>query len=120
LVGKLFSKSVEIESGDLAYQAIFLPKICSPPLRFGWPMDIGIEAFILRSLELIGRVYKPFLLTMDALQPILATWFSCLTTNPMEFAILACSYSAIEATAFPALADGIYPLTIIDHCGFCH
>jgi hypothetical protein len=36
----------------------------------------------------------------------------------MEFAILACSYAAIEATAFSALPDGIYPSTIIDHRGF--
>jgi hypothetical protein len=38
--------------------------------------------------------------------------------NPQEFAIPACSYALIKATAFPALTDGIYPPTIIDHCRF--
>jgi hypothetical protein len=36
----------------------------------------------------------------------------------MEFAIPTCSYPLIETTAFPALTDGIYPPTIIDHRGF--
>jgi hypothetical protein len=57
-------------------------------------------------------------LTIDALQPLLVPWISSITTNPQKFAIPACSYASIEATAFPALTDGIYPLTIIDHRGF--
>jgi hypothetical protein len=73
--GKLFSKSVEIEPGESTYLAIFLPKICSPPLGLRWPTDIGLDEFV-KSLELVGRAYKPFLLTIDALQPLLATWFS--------------------------------------------
>jgi hypothetical protein len=52
---------MEIKPGDLTYRAIFLPKICSPPLGFCWPTDIGLEAFV-KSLELLDRAYKPFLL----------------------------------------------------------
>jgi hypothetical protein len=115
--GEIFSESVEIEPGDSTYRDIFPPKICSPPIGFRWPTDIGIEAFI-RSLKLLGRAYTPFLFTIDALQPILATWFSHVTTNPTEYAIPACSYATIEATAFPALPDIIYPSTIINHRGF--
>jgi hypothetical protein len=117
LAGELFSKSVEIEPGELAYRAIFLPKICSPPLGFLWPMDIGLDKFV-KSLELLGRVYKPFLLTIDTLQPLIATWFSSILMNPTEVSIPACSYALLEATTFPALTDGIYPPAIIDHCGF--
>jgi hypothetical protein len=63
-------------------------------------------------------VYKPFILTIDALQPLLATWFSSVSTNPTEFAIPAWSYASLKATAFSALTDGIYSQTIIDHPGF--
>jgi hypothetical protein len=51
--GELISESVEFDQGDHTYQAILLLEICSPPLNFCWPKDIGIEAFI-KSLELLG------------------------------------------------------------------
>jgi hypothetical protein len=108
--GELFSESVEIEPGESTYRALFLPKICSPLLGFRWPTDIGLDTFV-KSLELLGRVYKPFLFTIEALQPLLAT-------DPTEFVIPTCSYASIETTAFPALQDAIYPPAIMDHCGF--
>jgi hypothetical protein len=57
-------------------------------------------------------------LTINALQPLLDTWFSPVNTNPTEFAIPTCSYASLETTAFPALINGIYPPTIIDQRGF--
>jgi hypothetical protein len=115
--GELLSKSVEIGAGDSTYQSVFITEIFSPSLGFCWPTDIGLDTFV-KSLEFLGRQYKPFLLTIDALQPRLATWFSSVSTNPTEFAILACSYASLEATTFPSLTDGIYPPTIIDHHSF--
>jgi hypothetical protein len=114
--GELLSKSVASKTGDLVYRAIFLPEICSPPLGFRWPRDIGLGAFV-KSLELLAQVYTPLLLTIE---PLLDTWFSCINTNPMEFAIPTwCSYASLETTAaFPALIDGIYPPTIINQRGF--
>jgi hypothetical protein len=99
------------------YQAAFLPKICSPPLGFRWPTDIGLNTFV-KSLELLGRAYKPFLFMIDALQPLLDTWFSRANTDPTEFAIPTCSYASLETRTFPALIDGIYPPTIINQHTF--
>jgi hypothetical protein len=114
---ELFSKSAVIEPGESTYQALFLPKICSSSLGFRWPTDIGLDAFV-KSLKLLGRAYKPFLFTIDTLQPLLVTWFSRVATDPTEFAITTCSYASIETTAFPALQNVIYPPAIIDHRGF--
>jgi hypothetical protein len=111
---ELLSKLVQIPQGAPTYHAIFLPEICYPPLGLRWPTDIGIEAFM-KSLELLGRAYKPFLLTIDALQPILEFWFSNVNTYPSEYVVPTCSCTSLATTAFPALTDGIYPPTIIDH-----
>jgi hypothetical protein len=72
--GELISKLVLLTEGDPTYRAIFLPKICSPPLGLHWPTDIGIDAFM-ESITLLGTPYKPFLSTIAGIQPALEAWF---------------------------------------------
>jgi hypothetical protein len=81
--GELFSKLVDIDQGV-------------------------IDAF-LESLKLLGRPYKPFLKTLESIQSALEAWFQAASDDPIAYAIPACSYSSIEALAFQAFADGIYP-----------
>jgi hypothetical protein len=80
-------------------------------------MSIGIDAFI-ESITLLGLSYKPFLQTLESIQTTLAAWFKAVSNHPSATSILACSYSSLEALAFPAFADGIYPDSIVDHHGF--
>jgi hypothetical protein len=115
--GEQFCEQVPIASSDPTYRAFFLPEICSAPLGLRWPTSISFDDFIL-SITLLGRSYKPFLHTLDSIQPALTAWFEAVNTHPSTFAVHTCSYSSLEASAFPAFADGIYPDSIIDHRGF--
>jgi hypothetical protein len=107
--GKLFSKLDTIDQGDPTYQAFFLPKICSPPLGLHWPTNIGIDTF-LESLKTLGRHFKPFFFTMEAIQSALEVWFQAVSNDPTAFVIPEYSYYSIGgAMAFPTFANSIYP-----------
>jgi hypothetical protein len=114
--GEQLSNQVAIASSDPTYRAFFLPKICSAPLGLRWPTSISIDGFLTSSsITLLGRSYKPFMQVLDSIQPALVAWFDTVNSHPSTFAVHACSYSSIEASAFPAFVDGIYPNSIIDH-----
>jgi hypothetical protein len=115
--GKLISTVVEVENGGPTYRAFYLLETCSPPLGFCWPTTLSVEDFF-ESLRLLGRPYKPFLQTMEAIQSDLEDWFATVQAHPQLFAIPVCTYSLLAPTAFPALIDGTYPPTILDPRGF--
>jgi hypothetical protein len=78
--------------------------------------SIGLDDCI-KSVKVLGRSYKPFLQTLEALQPVLA-WFPAVAADPSAFAILAFSYLAMQTDTFPSLTNGTYPATIQDQRGF--
>jgi hypothetical protein len=73
--GKLISTVVEVKNGGPTYRAFYLPETCSPPLGFRWPTTLSVEDFF-ESLRLLGRPYKPFLQTMEAIRSNIEDWFA--------------------------------------------
>jgi hypothetical protein len=105
-------------SNGTTYRSYFLPEVCSPPIGLIWPTDIGYDLFI-ESIQALGRPYKPFLQTIEALEPSLSVWFLEVTIHPAKFSVPSWDYITEILTAFPSLEPaGVYPTAITDPRGF--
>jgi hypothetical protein len=115
--GELLCETVAMSTGT-TYRSYFLPEVCSPPIGLIWPTDIGYDLFT-ESIQALGRPYKSFLQTIEALEPSLSVWFLEVTIHPEKFSVPSWDYIAEISTAFPSLEpDGVYPTAITDPRGF--
>jgi hypothetical protein len=88
--------------------ASFYPRSVPLPLDYA-----GQPTLVLTILLRVSNFSVTFLQTLESIKLALKAWFQA--DNPTAFAIPSCTYSSIEALAFPAFANGIYPNTVIDH-----
>jgi hypothetical protein len=113
LSGELICNSFSISADGTTYRTFFLPKICSPPIGLIWPTNIGFDHFK-ESIQALGRSYKPFLQTIEALEPHLSLWFPALSAYPDHFSIPSCLYQDEMMAFFPSLMTGAYPKSVTD------